>query len=173
MRAQPPAGGCENRRIVLTESEKVGVTFGMVWPHMARHRGIGNTVKPLACVAQFGACGISVPQSFLRASDRKVTPALADMAISSNQPRIASGREQVRFSPIENALRLRLLPFKQKVGALLALGPGASSSLVRTDSNSVTTTTPGRPPRLYQRLRFLRWLRLPLSTGRSVADQLS
>jgi len=43
------------------------------------------------------------------------------MAISSNQPRIASGRGQVRFSPIENVLRLRLLPFKQGRG-LFALG---------------------------------------------------
>ena len=44
--------------------------------------------------------------------------ALAEMAISSNQPRIASGREQARFSPIENAVRLRLLPFKQGRGSI-------------------------------------------------------
>ena len=45
------------------------------------------------------------------------------MAISSNQPRIASGREQVRFGPIE---RLGFVFFPlSKVGALFALGPWA------------------------------------------------
>jgi len=49
-----------------------------------------------------------------------MTPALADMAISWNQPRIASGREQVRFGPIE---RLGFVFFPlSKVGALFALG---------------------------------------------------
>jgi hypothetical protein len=47
----------------LTESEKVGVTFGMTWPHMARRRGTGNTVKPRAFAAKLGTCGISLPQT--------------------------------------------------------------------------------------------------------------
>jgi hypothetical protein len=63
---------------------------------------------------------ISLPQSFLRASDGKMAPALAEV-ISANEPRIASGWERVRLGPIENALSLVSFPLS-KVGALSALG---------------------------------------------------
>jgi len=44
--------------------------------------------------------------------------------IPSNQPRIASGHEQVRLGPIEKALSLCLLPFKQGRGSLRWLWAG-------------------------------------------------
>jgi hypothetical protein len=59
----------------------------------------------------------------LRASDGKTALALAEL-ISSNQPRIVSGRERVRLGPIENALSLCLLPFKQGRGSLRSRAVG-------------------------------------------------
>jgi hypothetical protein len=159
LRARPPGGGCENRRTVLAESEKVGVTFGMAWPHMARHRPAGKTPGV--------RCPISAPAGSAcpRAFSAHRTPSLKLHGNIFEQSRIASGREQVRFSPIENALRLRLLPFKQGRGSLRPRAVGSAPQ--------VHLFAPIRTPRLYQRLRFLRRRRPPLSRAPSVADQLS
>ena len=151
MPARPSGCGYENRRIVLPESENVGVTFGVAWPHVARHLGIGNTVKPRAYAAHLGHLLDRLATAF----SLRIGPeddALADMAISSNQPRIASGREQVRFSPIENALRLRLLPFKQGRSSIRPRAEGLMRQVrlfvpIRTRSRRLRL---GRPPRLYQ-----------------------
>ena len=103
----------------MPESENVGVTFGVAWPHVARHLGIGNTVKPRAYAAHLGHLLDRLATAF----SLRIGPeddALADMAISSSQPRIASGREQVRFGPIEH-LGFVFFPLS-RVGALFALG---------------------------------------------------
>src|SRR5262249_10673177 len=77
----------------------------------------GRVRRPL------GTCWISLLRSFLRASDGKMARILAEV-ISSNQPRIASGRERVRLGPIENALSLCLLRFKQGRGSLRSRAVG-------------------------------------------------